>query len=172
MSLNRSNKQKNPLHLAICAVQITVIVSLSIAMLISDKVTNMMGYPHPVTNERIILWSLIFIVLGIRNLITFFYLLERAMALIEVFMVIPFLGAFCFTFAFNGSIDERDIGGMDLVGLMLYFVGSYWNTGSEYARKKWKEKKENKGKLYTEGLNRFSQHPNYFGDSFFIKVSR
>lgn len=51
------------------------------------------------------------------------------------------------------------------LGVVLYLLGSYLNTGSEYQRKLWKKRPENKGKLYTEGLFKHSMHINYFGDA-------
>ena len=35
---------------------------------------------------------------------------------------------------------------------------------AEYRRHVWKLKEENKGRLYTDGLFRYSVHINYFGD--------
>jgi steroid 5-alpha reductase family enzyme len=38
------------------------------------------------------------------------------------------------------------------------------NSWSEYTRHVWKERPENRGRLYTGSLFRFSRHPNYLGD--------
>ena len=38
------------------------------------------------------------------------------------------------------------------------------NSYSEYARHVWKRQPENRGHLCTEGLFRYSRHPNYLGD--------
>lgn len=53
---------------------------------------------------------------------------------------------------------------LDGFGIVLYFLGSFFNTWSEQTRAWWKKKPENKGKLYTEGLFGFVRHPNYLGD--------
>jgi steroid 5-alpha reductase family enzyme len=53
---------------------------------------------------------------------------------------------------------------VDAVGALLYVVGSYVGTASEYSRHLWKTRPENRGHLYTEGLFRYSRHINYFGD--------
>jgi len=49
-------------------------------------------------------------------------------------------------------------------GLALYGIGSALNTGSEWMRHRWKRRSENRGRLYTGGLFRYSIHINYFGD--------
>jgi steroid 5-alpha reductase family enzyme len=54
---------------------------------------------------------------------------------------------------------------MDIAGLLLYVVGSHINTLADFQRFIWKRKTENKGRLYTLGLFKYSMHINYFGDS-------
>ncbi len=53
---------------------------------------------------------------------------------------------------------------LDWGGILLYIAGSYVGTASEYSRHLWKARPENQGRLYTEGLFRYSRHINYFGD--------
>ena len=43
-------------------------------------------------------------------------------------------------------------------------VGSWINSYAEYQRYMWKLRPENHGHLCTQGLFRYAQHPNYFGD--------
>jgi steroid 5-alpha reductase family enzyme len=38
------------------------------------------------------------------------------------------------------------------------------NSYAELERERWKRRPQNRGRLYTLGLYRFSRHPNYFGD--------
>jgi len=54
---------------------------------------------------------------------------------------------------------------IDIVGLFLFLTGSFINTLADYQRFIWKRKIENKGRLYTKGLFKYSMHINYFGDS-------
>jgi steroid 5-alpha reductase family enzyme len=49
-------------------------------------------------------------------------------------------------------------------GIVLFLTGSWMNSYAEYARHKWKQRAENRGRLYTLGLFRYSRHPNYLGD--------
>ena len=69
-----------------------------------------------------------------------------------------------YAFARVGGSNEKAVGIVDFIGVSLYLVGSYINTHSEYSRHTWKSKEENIGRLYTEGLFRYSMHVNYFGD--------
>lgn len=50
-----------------------------------------------------------------------------------------------------------------VLGVLLYFVGSYLNTASELQRKRWKANPQNEGHLFTGGFFRYAMHINYFG---------
>ncbi|MGH9691415.1 MAG: DUF1295 domain-containing protein [Candidatus Acidiferrales bacterium] len=67
-------------------------------------------------------------------------------------------------FAFFGRTNPKPAARLLLVGALLYFLGSYLNTSSEYRRYLWKKDSRNQGRLYTQGLFRYSRHINYFGD--------
>jgi protein-S-isoprenylcysteine O-methyltransferase Ste14 len=67
-------------------------------------------------------------------------------------------------FAFFGRSNQGPIGLVMLLGAVLYVVGSYVNTRSEYLRGSWKKDPAHKGRLYTTGYFRYSRHVNYFGD--------
>ena len=69
-----------------------------------------------------------------------------------------------YAFAKAGGNKKQVVGVVEVIGILLYFSGSYINTYSEYSRHVWKLKEENKGRLYTEGLFSLSMHINYFGD--------
>lgn len=53
---------------------------------------------------------------------------------------------------------------IDFLSFTLSFVGHFFTIGSEFQRKCFKSKEENKGQLFTEGLNSLTRHPNYFGE--------
>jgi steroid 5-alpha reductase family enzyme len=53
---------------------------------------------------------------------------------------------------------------LDISGAFLFLAGSYINTLADYQRFAWKKKEENNGRLFTQGLFRYSMHINYFGD--------
>ena len=74
------------------------------------------------------------------------------------------IGFVLFFFLLGGLRVAQPIGPVDLAGMLLYFAGSYIGTASEHSRFVWKARPENQGRLYTEGLFRYSRHINYFGD--------
>jgi len=69
-----------------------------------------------------------------------------------------------FSFVKVGGNSNQPIGGLDYFSILLYLIGSWLNTFSEYTRYLWKSHDENKGYLYTKGLFKYSMHINYFGD--------
>lgn len=93
------------------------------------------------------------------------YFLHRKMAWSEVVTVTVGLFVLHLSFAILGGSNETRMAFVGIAGCMLYLVGSYLNTISEYKRYRWKQKPENQGGLYTEGLFRYSMHINYFGDT-------
>lgn len=104
----------------------------------------------------------------LRHIITLFYLLERKIAWSEVFELIAFMAFFEIGLLLLGGGVFRDyqinFSRLDLVALILFFIGSYLNSYSEIQRKTWKKDPANKAKCYTKGLFRYSMHINYFGD--------
>ena len=101
----------------------------------------------------------------IRWAITGFYLMKRAMRWAEAIVVTIELLVFHTSFAIIGGQVARPVGFIECIGIILFIVGSYLNTGSEIMRLIWKKNPENKGKIYDKGLFKYSMHINYFGDS-------
>ena len=60
------------------------------------------------------------------------------------------------------------IDGLDYFAIGLFIVGCFLNSGGEVLRNEWKKKPENKGKIYTQGLFKYSRHINYFGDLLWV----
>lgn len=105
------------------------------------------------------------IIYFLRLIYTGLFLLKRKMGWGEVLAVAPWLFVIHIVFGLLGGINPDKIGIYEYIGILLYVLGSYLNTGSEYLRLVWKRNPDNKGKLYTEGLFKYSMHINYFGDS-------
>jgi protein-S-isoprenylcysteine O-methyltransferase Ste14 len=80
---------------------------------------------------------------------------------ITISILVPFA---LYAFANVGGNNKQVIGIVELIGVLLYLLGSYINTHSEYSRYIWKFKEENRGRLYTDELFSMSMHINYFGD--------
>lgn len=113
--------------------------------------------------RRIILLCCMIIYVG-RLLITLFVFIRRKLVWTEtiVFTIgIPF-ALFALTRLGGGS--PRPVGVVEIIGMLLYLVGSYVNTRADWSRHIWKKRSENRGRLYTEGLFKYSMHINYFGD--------
>ncbi len=63
---------------------------------------------------------------------------------------------------------SKSFGGLDYFAVALFLTGCVLNSGSELLRDKWKKNDENKGKIYTQGLFKYSRHINYFGDILWV----
>jgi len=100
----------------------------------------------------------------IRILFTEFVFLKRGVGWNEVFTIAPWLLCIYVLLAISGGINPRPVGLATIIGIVLFVIGSWMNSYAEYARHKWKLRPENRGLLYTQGLFRYSRHPNYLGD--------
>ncbi|MBC8323848.1 MAG: DUF1295 domain-containing protein [Candidatus Marinimicrobia bacterium] len=101
----------------------------------------------------------------IRLMATSFYLTKRRMDWDEVISVAVWIYILHVSFALMGGSRLGALGFVEWLGVALYMVGSWLNTGSELARHRWKQNPENVGKFYHKGLFGLSRHINYFGDT-------
>jgi steroid 5-alpha reductase family enzyme len=53
---------------------------------------------------------------------------------------------------------------LDILGLGLWIVGFYFEAVGDYQLRKFLKNPENKGKIMDQGLWKYTQHPNYFGE--------
>lgn len=51
-----------------------------------------------------------------------------------------------------------------LIGILLFIIGFLWESIADWQLFRFKSKPENKGKILTTGLWKYSRHPNYFGE--------
>jgi steroid 5-alpha reductase family enzyme len=93
-----------------------------------------------------------------------FVFLKRKMTWLEATLISILMPLILFALVYVGGNNNKSINIIDIMGILLYVFGSFLNTYSEYTRHKWKKNLENKGRLYTEGLFKYSMHINYFGD--------
>lgn len=100
----------------------------------------------------------------IRILFTEFLFLKRGVSWCEVSTIALWLFLIVLLLAIEGGTNRAGLGTAGAVGSILFVVGSWMNSHAEYARHVWKRQPENRGQLYTEGLFRYSRHPNYLGD--------
>ncbi|MFE2510652.1 DUF1295 domain-containing protein [Streptomyces naganishii] len=120
---------------------------------------------HEAATTRRVLLAALSVVYLLRFIATNFVMLQRKMEWSESVTIGIWVLVIHGTMAYTGGTNTAGVGVLPWVGVALYVLGSYLNTGSEYQRKLWKRHPENKGKLYTEGLFKYSMHINYFGDA-------
>jgi len=113
--------------------------------------------------RRYLLFACCVVVYG-RILFTGLYLLKRAIGWEEAVSIPLAFLLYYVGFSLLGGTRRMPVDWLDGVALGLFLGGSFINTYSEILRDIWKKRPENKGKLYTEGLFRYSRHVNYFGD--------
>lgn len=61
--------------------------------------------------------------------------------------------------------NRKGVNVLDLVGISIWCIGFYFESRSDYELKSFKKDPENKGKIMTSGLFKYSRHPNYFGEA-------
>jgi protein-S-isoprenylcysteine O-methyltransferase Ste14 len=97
--------------------------------------------------------------------ITVSYLVQREFGWGEATIIGAWIAFIHVLFAYLGGTNPKAISSAVVtIALVLYGAGSVLNTGSELQRKWWKDRSENRGRLYTQGLFRYATHINYFGD--------
>lgn len=119
-------------------------------------------FPGDLT-RRILLFitsTILFLRWGLTN----FYLLKRNMSWAEIIIVSMELLMIHTSYSILGGQVSSSVGICEYIGIGLFVIGSYLNTGSEIMRLHWKKDPHNKGKIYDKGLFRYSMHINYFGD--------
>ncbi len=136
-----------------------------------DFIQNKLGIYNAVNafNRRIIIF-LFNIVIFFRLGFMMFYLLKRKIPWEESISVpfafaLYYLGFTLFVLPINKNIDW-----LDFLAIAIFIEGCFTNTASELLRDIWKQKYENKGKLYTKGLFKYSVHINYFGDLLWVSA--
>jgi steroid 5-alpha reductase family enzyme len=61
--------------------------------------------------------------------------------------------------------EEPGIAFLDILGLIIWSTGFFFEAGGDYQLSKFKSNPENKGKIIRHGLWRYTRHPNYFGET-------
>jgi steroid 5-alpha reductase family enzyme len=100
----------------------------------------------------------------LRMNLTGLYLLKRKIPIDEFFGVTTAFAAYQIGFVLLGAWQPESLNILDVFGVLLFIIGSYFNTYSEIQRNRFKNDPNNKGKLYTQGLFKYAKHINYFGD--------
>jgi steroid 5-alpha reductase family enzyme len=82
------------------------------------------------------------------------YILQGIVLLIIVYPVI----------LINHS-EKKGIEFLDILGLIIWLTGFFFEAIGDYQLSEFKRKAENKKKIMTQGLWRNTRHPNYFGET-------
>ena len=94
-----------------------------------------------------------------------FVVMQRKISWFEGGLVSVLFFLMFYIFVVSAGSHPEPIGLIDIVGIFMFLIGSYINTMADYQRFAWKRRNENKGRLYTLGLFKYSMHINYFGDA-------
>ncbi len=78
----------------------------------------------------------------------------------ELFGVTVSCAAYQIGFILLGGWQSYPISLFDVMGILLFIIGSYLNTYSKIQRKRFKDSPNNKGRLYTQGLFQYARHIN------------
>lgn len=62
-----------------------------------------------------------------------------------------------------GKVDHLTI--LDFAGAAIWLVGFYFESVGDFQLKRFIKNPENRGKVLTSGVWRYTRHPNYFGDA-------
>jgi steroid 5-alpha reductase family enzyme len=60
--------------------------------------------------------------------------------------------------------EQNSLSALDICGICIWFVGFAFETIGDYQLMKYKRDPANKGKIMTQGLWKYTRHPNYFGE--------
>jgi steroid 5-alpha reductase family enzyme len=63
------------------------------------------------------------------------------------------------------SGSSPTIGSLDLLALLVWAAGIFFEAVGDYQLRQFKKDSSNKDRLLTSGLWRYTRHPNYFGDA-------
>jgi protein-S-isoprenylcysteine O-methyltransferase Ste14 len=96
------------------------------------------------------------------------FLLKRRIPMEEAFSVPLAFALYYIGFSIFIVTANEPLGIIDYLAVLIFLLGSYFNSYSELQRHFWKQKPENNGKLYTKGLFTYAMHINYFGDLLWV----
>ena len=99
-----------------------------------------------------------------RLLFTLFVFFQRKMYWGEAIVIANIMPWIFPYIAYKSGDYTGSIGWIEMVGILMFLIGSYLNSASEYFRYSWKQKRENSRHIYTGGLFKYARHINYFGD--------
>lgn len=143
------------------------VLLMSLWLLLAGDMTSstwMRQYQFSGDFSRRVMFAICLIIYFVRLQVTVWIFEKRKFTWTEMITITILMPLVVWAYARAGGSGHQTVGPVAIAGLLVYLTGSYINTRSEFLRNVWKSKKENKGRLYTEGLFQHSMHINYFGD--------
>jgi len=113
--------------------------------------------------RRILVFACLFIYF-IRVAGTILVFVKRKLLWTESLIISSIMPLVLLVFSRQGGSNPLSVGLVEVVGILIYLLGSYFNTCSEYQRQRFKSDPANRGRLFTSGLFSLARHINYFGD--------
>ncbi|HET9869393.1 MAG TPA: DUF1295 domain-containing protein [bacterium] len=92
-------------------------------------------------------------------------ILVRKMDWAEAATIAVWVNLIYLVYGLAGAGPHAARGFVPFLGAGLFIAGAALNLASEWQRRRWKARPENKGRLYREGLFRRAVHINYFGEN-------
>lgn len=120
------------------------------------------------TPQRRTIIFLFSLIVFIRVAFTMIFLLKRKIPWEESISIPLAFALYYIGFALLVLPKDQPVDLLDYFGIAIFITGSFINTFSEMQRHFWKNRPENKGKLYTVGLFKYAIHINYFGDMLWV----
>lgn len=144
------------------------VVALAGWFLLGDGTTTVAGWLggrwQPGDAGRRALLFAFGVVLWLRMSATALVLLRRRFSWSEAGLVTFGVAMYQLGFALLGVGRAHPLNAWDVLATALFLGGGALNTGSEWARLRFKRRPENRGRLYTGGPFAVVRHPNYLGD--------
>ena len=132
----------------------------------SDWLMNVLNFEKVEGNiYRQIVMFICCLVYFLRFSIGLFVFIQRKISWFEGGLVTVLFFLMFYTFGISAGSHPEPIGPIDIAGIAVFLIGSFINFLADYQRFVWKRHIENKGRLYTSGLFKYSMHINYFGDA-------
>jgi protein-S-isoprenylcysteine O-methyltransferase Ste14 len=171
MDLYSQHSKSIPQKLTIIAIEL-LLLGFSYWILFRGGGDTLLGKPEVQTlsgnqYSRGIIFAFSVIVF-LRINFTLFFLLKRKIPW-EESISIPFAFALYYIgYALLAYGRTSPIDWLDFLAIFIFLTGSFLITFSELQRHFWKQRPENKGKLFTRGLFGYAMHINYFGDLLWV----
>ncbi len=148
-----------------------LIIYLSYLILFGDVGQKLFQWLHLPVEGNALRRKIVFvfnILLFFSYLATILVFVKRKVNWKEAFSLPVAFGTYYIGFALLSYHKAQPVNWIDYLGILLFLFGASTHFIAELQRHKFKQNPDNKGKLFTGGLWRFSRHYNYFADLMWV----